>query len=264
MNGSVKEAAEKGDGMQRLPLIAGNWKMHTTVAEAERLAAAVVEAARSIAGREVMIAPPFTALAAVGKVTANSKVILAGQNVCWEEQGAFTGEVSPVMLRDLGCSMAIVGHSERRHLFGEDDAMVNKRLRGGLRFNLTPVLCIGETLEEREAGRTFEVIERQVRAGLAGVDLAASPLVVAYEPVWAIGTGRTATTEQAQEAHAYVRALLEQLSQKKIAEQIRILYGGSVKPENVDELLRQPDIDGALVGGASLTAESFGRILDFQ
>jgi triosephosphate isomerase (TIM) len=251
--------------MERMPLIAGNWKMHTTIAEAERLAAAVVEAARGAAAdREVMIAPPFTALAAVAKVTANSRVVLAGQNVCWEEQGAFTGEISPAMLRDLGCSMAMVGHSERRHLFGEDDAMVNRRLQGALRFGLTPVLCIGETLEEREAGRTFEVLARQVRGGLAGVDLAASPLVVAYEPVWAIGTGRTATTGQAQEAHACVREQLGLLYEKNIAAQTRILYGGSVKAENVDDLLRQPDIDGALVGGASLNAESFGRIINFQ
>ncbi|MDA8164560.1 MAG: triose-phosphate isomerase [Desulfobacteraceae bacterium] len=250
--------------MERIPLIAGNWKMHATIAEAERLAAAVVEAARGAAGREVMIAPPFTALPAVAKVVAGSKVALAGQNVCWEAQGAFTGEISPIMLRELGCSMAIVGHSERRHVFGEGDAMVNKRLRGALRFDLTPVLCVGETIEEREAGRTFEVLERQVRGGLAGVDLAVSPLVVAYEPVWAIGTGKTATISQAQEAHAHVRDLLGRLSQKKIAAQLRILYGGSVKPENADDLLRQPDIDGALVGGASLSPESFGRIINFQ
>jgi triosephosphate isomerase len=250
--------------MQRIPLIAGNWKMHTTTAEAEQLAASVVEASRNVVGREVMIAPPFTALATVKKVTDGSRVVLAGQNVCWEEKGAFTGEISPVMLRDLGCSMAIIGHSERRHVFGEEDTMVNRRIRGALRFDLTPVLCIGETLEEREEGRTFEVIERQIRRGLTQVSLAGSPLVVAYEPVWAIGTGRTATTDQAQEAHAYVRGQLRQLSEKKIAEQIRILYGGSVKPENVDELLRQPDIDGVLVGGASLNAESFGRIINFQ
>jgi triosephosphate isomerase (TIM) len=249
--------------MPRIPLIAGNWKMHTTIAEAERLAAAIVAASRDLSDREVLIAPPFTALAAVKKVTAFSNVMLAAQNVCWEEAGAFTGEISPVMLRDLGCSMAIIGHSERRQLFGETDALINKRLRGALRFSLTPVFCVGETLAEREAGRTFAVLNEQVRGGLAGVELADAPLVVAYEPVWAIGTGKTATTEQAQEVHAFIRELLAGLYEKNIAAQIRILYGGSVKPENVDDLLLQPDIDGALVGGASLKAESFGRIINF-
>jgi triosephosphate isomerase (TIM) len=250
--------------VQRTPLIAGNWKMHTTIAEAEQLAAAIVAASREVTDREVMVAPPFTALAAVQKALGASKVILAAQNVCWEEKGAFTGEISPLMLRELGCSMAIIGHSERRHMFGEDDALINRRLRGALRFGLTPVLCIGETLEEREAEQTFAVLERQVRAGLAGIELAASPLVVAYEPVWAIGTGKTASTSQACEAHGFVRKLLASLAEKNIAEQIRILYGGSVNSGNVDELLRQEDIDGALVGGASLKAESFGRIIDFR
>jgi triosephosphate isomerase (TIM) len=249
--------------MKRIPLIAGNWKMHSTIAEAERLAAAIVAIARNLPDREVMIAPPFTALAAVQKITGPSPIILAAQNVCWEEEGAFTGEISPVMLRELGCSMAIIGHSERRQVFGENDTMVNKRLRGALRFGLTPVFCIGETLAEREAARTFAVLEEQVRAGLAGVEPTGS-LVVAYEPVWAIGTGKTATTGQAQEVHAFVRELLAGMYEKNIAAQIRILYGGSVKPENVDDLLRQPDIDGALVGGASLKAESFGRIIGFS
>ena len=250
--------------MQRLPLIAGNWKMNTTLAEAAELAEAVVAASRDVTDREVMIAPPFTALGALASTVKDSKVILAGQNVCWEENGAFTGEISPVMLRDVGCSMAIVGHSERRQLFGENDELVNKRLQGALRFGLTPVFCIGETLAEREAGRTFEVLETQVRGGLAGVELATSPLVVAYEPVWAIGTGKTATTEQAQEVHAFLRELLSRLYEKNIAEQIRILYGGSVNPDNVDSLLRQQDVDGALVGGASLKAETFHRIIHFK
>jgi triosephosphate isomerase (TIM) len=250
--------------MERIPLIAGNWKMHTTIAEAEKLAAEIVAASRELPDRQVMIAPPFTALAAVRKVTAASAVILASQNVCWEAEGAYTGEISPVMLRDLGCSMAIVGHSERRHLFLEDDALINRRIRGALAFGLTPVFCIGETLAEREAGKTFLVLERQLRDGLAGVELTDSSLVIAYEPVWAIGTGKTATTDQAQAAHAFVRDLLSRMFEKNIAAQIRILYGGSVKPENVDDLLRQPDIDGALVGGASLKAESFGRIFRFS
>jgi triosephosphate isomerase (TIM) len=250
--------------MSRIPLIAGNWKMHTTIAEAEQLAAAVVTASKDLSDREVMIAPPFTHLAAVNKVLASSKVKLGAQNVCWEAEGAFTGEISPPMLRDLGCSMALVGHSERRHLFGESDELINHRLRGALRFGLTPVFCIGETLAEREENQTFAVLEQQVRAGLAGIALVDAPLVVAYEPVWAIGTGKTATTAQAQEVHGFIRGVLAALSEKKVAEQIRILYGGSVKSDNVDELLRQQDIDGALVGGASLKAESFGRIIQFR
>jgi len=248
----------------RTPLIAGNWKMHTTVAEARDLATRVREAAEASADREVMIAPPFTALAAVRKAVGDS-VRLAGQNVCWEEKGAFTGEISPVMLKDLGCTMAIVGHSERRTIFGEDDRMVNQRVLGAVRHGLIPVLCVGETLEEREEGKTFEVLERQLRRGLEGVAVASgAALVVAYEPVWAIGTGRTATADQAQEAHAFLRGVLAHLYEKDIAAQVRILYGGSVKPGNIDELMARPDVDGALVGGAALDADSFQRIIHFK
>ena len=251
--------------MQRTPLIAGNWKMHTTLAEARSLAAAVVAASGNLSDREVMIAPPFTALAAVGEVLRGSAVKLAAQNLCWEEQGAFTGEISARMLLDAGGSMAIVGHSERRHIFGESDSLINRRVAGCLRFGITPVLCIGETLAEREAGRTMAVLEAQVRAGLAGIahaDLAY--LVLAYEPVWAIGTGKTASEEQAQEAHEFVRNLLSEMYEKTVAGQMRILYGGSVNSGNVDNLLRQKDIDGALVGGAALKADSFSRIIHFQ
>ncbi len=250
--------------MQRTPLIAGNWKMHTTIAEAEELAAAVAVASHGLADREVMIAPPFTALAAVAKVVAGSPVRLAGQNVCWAEKGAFTGEIAPAMLRDAGATMAIVGHSERRHVFGESNAMINKRLAGARAAGLIPILCIGETLEEREAGRTFAILETQLREGLAGIagdDPAA--VVIAYEPVWAIGTGKTATTEQAQAAHAFVRGVLAELYEKNIASQMRILYGGSVNSDNVDALMAQPDVDGALVGGAALKPESFARIIRF-
>lgn len=251
--------------MQRVPLIVGNWKMHTTLVEARGLAAAVAEAAQGLSGREVAIAPPFTAMAAAGEAVRGSGVRLAAQNVCWQEQGAFTGEVSPAMLRELGCSMAIIGHSERRHIFAENDLLINQRLAGALALGLTPILCVGETLAQREAGQTMAVLERQVRAGLAGTVLAAGQdLVVAYEPVWAIGTGKTASTEQAQQAHEFVRNLLVALYEKSIAGQIRILYGGSVNSANVDNLLRQQDIDGALVGGASLTAESFARIMHFH
>jgi triosephosphate isomerase len=249
--------------MSRTPLIAGNWKMHLTVAESVALARAVAEAAARRSDREVMIAPPATALFPVAGAVKGTGLILAGQNVAWEEKGAFTGEISPAMLRDCGCAMAIVGHSERRHIFGEDDAMINRRLKGALAHGLTPVLCVGETLEEREAGRTAEVIEGQLRAGLAGARVESGrDIVVAYEPVWAIGTGRTATSGQAQEVHERIRALLGQMFEKGIAAEMRILYGGSVKPGNAAELVSQPDIDGALVGGASLDAESFAGIIN--
>jgi len=239
--------------------------MHTTVREARQLASAVAQAAAAAADRDVMIAPPYTALAAVAEVLSNTGVILAAQNVHWEEKGAFTGEISAAMLKDVGCGMAIVGHSERRHVFGETDFMINRRTIGALQFGLIPVFCIGETLKQREAGQTMNVLEDQVRAGLAGIELTeGNKLVVAYEPVWAIGTGKTATEEQAQEAHSFIRDLLADIYEKNIAADMRILYGGSVKPENIDILMQQEDIDGALVGGAALKAESFERIICFQ
>jgi triosephosphate isomerase len=251
--------------MNRRPLIAGNWKMHTTVQEAQQLASAVVRAAAKVSGREVMIAPPYTALAAVGSLLSGTGVLLGAQNVHWQEEGAFTGEISAAMLKDVGCVMAIVGHSERRQVFGETDVMINRRLSGALQSGLVPVFCIGETLEEREAGRAFSVLEAQLRAGLAGLEVIdGGEIVVAYEPVWAIGTGKTATEGQAQEAHNFIRKLLADIYEKNIAAQIRILYGGSVKPENIDILMQQDDIDGALVGGAALNAESFERIICFQ
>ena len=251
--------------MERRPLIAGNWKMHTTVQEAKQLAAAVVQAAAKVADRDVMIAPPFTALAAVGSILSGSGVTLGAQNVHWEEQGAYTGEISAAMLLDLGCKMAIIGHSERRHVFGETDFMINRRITGALQYGLIPVFCVGETLKQRESNQTLRVLEDQVRAGLAGDELQdGGQLVVAYEPVWAIGTGKTATEAQAQEAHSFIRGLLADVYEKNIAAQIRILYGGSVKPENIDILMQQDDIDGALVGGAALKAESFERIICFQ
>lgn len=250
--------------MNRRPLIAGNWKMHLTIAEAESLAQAIVGGGIP-ADRDVMLAPPHTALAAVNKVLQGSPVLLASQHSGWEKQGAFTGEISPVMLKDAGCSMAIIGHSERRHIFGETDQLINKRLTAALRHGLIPILCIGETLEEREANQTFKVLETQLRGGLTGVDSSeADKLVIAYEPVWAIGTGKTASEDQAQEVHAFLRTLLEKMYEKDIASQIRILYGGSVKPDNVDALMSRNDVDGALVGGAALQAESFIRIIHFN
>lgn len=250
--------------MTRKALMAGNWKMHKTTEEARLLAEQVAAATPKAADREVLLAPPFTALGAVSKAVKGTDIIVAGQNVCWEEEGAFTGEISPAMLKDMGATAAIVGHSERRQIFMESDEMINQRLLGGLNQGLTMLLCIGETLEERESDQTLAVLERQIRAGLAEVSSALmNQVVIAYEPVWAIGTGRTASTEQAQEAHAFIRKLATDLYEKDIADGLRILYGGSVKPANVDELMAQPDIDGALVGGAALDADSFGRIINF-
>ncbi|MCF6290050.1 MAG: triose-phosphate isomerase [Desulfobacterales bacterium] len=251
--------------MMRRPLIAGNWKMHKTIAGARELAAAVAEASRKVGDRDVMVAPPCTALVAVAEVLAGSGVMLAAQNIHWQESGAFTGEISPAMLRDVGGSAAIIGHSERRHLFGENNAMINKRILGALAAGITPVLCIGETLAQREAGSTTAVLEGQLRAGLAGVDPSgATELVIAYEPVWAIGTGKTATKEQAQTVHVFIRQVVGELYEKTIAGQMRILYGGSVKPDNIDSLMSQEDIDGVLVGGAALDADSFIRIISFS
>jgi len=251
--------------MQRRPLIAGNWKMYLTQDEAVALAKAVAQSAAACADRDVMIAPAFTSLAAVCTAVQETGVLVGAQNIAWEKEGAFTGEISAPMLKDIGVSVAIIGHSERRHVFGEDSAMINRRLHGALNGAILPILCIGETLSEREAGKTFSVLEAQIRHGLAGVDTEQiQQVVIAYEPVWAIGTGKTATKEQAQEVHAFIRQLLESIFEKNIATAVRILYGGSVKPENIDELMAQPDIDGALVGGAALKAESFDQIIQFQ
>ncbi len=251
--------------MTRRALMAGNWKMHKTAAEAKLLAEQVAAFGQGVTDRDILLAPPFTALGGVAEAVKGTGIIVAGQNVCWEEQGAFTGEISPLMLKDLGASAALVGHSERRQIFRETDEMINRRLRGGLDQGLTMVLCIGETLEERESGQTMEILEKQVRSGLAEVAAAQMiRVVIAYEPVWAIGTGKTASIDQAQEAHGFIRRLVVDLYEKDIAASMRILYGGSVKPANIDELMAQPDIDGALVGGAALDAESFGRIINFS
>ena len=243
--------------MNRRALLAGNWKMHMNIAQAIELAQAVAMACSSCADRDVMLAPPFTALASVAQALQSSNVLLASQNVAWEAQGAFTGEISPPMLTDIGVRMAIIGHSERRQIFLEDDAMVNRRLRAALVFGLTPVLCIGETLQERESGATFNVLEKQLREALQAVTLdQAEQIVLAYEPVWAIGTGRTATAAQAQEVHAAIRAQIAR-ADAKVAEGLQILYGGSMKPGNAAELLAMPDIDGGLIGGAALVAADF-------
>ncbi len=251
--------------LSRVPLLAGNWKMHGTQQEAVALAAGIKAGVAFVSGREVLVAPPFTALEPVAAVLRGSRVLLSGQNLHWEAKGAFTGEVSAPMLRGAGCTHVIIGHSERRQYFGETDETVAKKVASAQTYGLVPIVCIGETLKEREAGRTLEVVERQLQRGLLGQQAAAiRALVIAYEPVWAIGTGRVATPEQAQEVHAFIRRLLVELGGQESAAACRILYGGSVKADNIDTLMGQPDIDGALVGGASLQIESFVRIVKFQ
>ena len=244
--------------MARRPIVAGNWKMNLDRSAGRSLAAAVVARRGEAAAVEFVLCPPAVYLDAVGAAVAGSDVGLGGQNAHDKTSGAFTGEVAPPMLVDVGCRYVILGHSERRTLCGETDAVVNAKTRAALAAGLTPIVCVGETLEEREAGRTRSVVETQVRGSLAGLSAAdLGRVVVAYEPVWAIGTGKVATPQQAQEVHALVRAVLADLASPAVAETIRIQYGGSVKPDNAADLAAQPDIDGALVGGASLKADDF-------
>ena len=251
--------------MARLPFIAGNWKMNKTVDEAVELVRQLKVSLSGVEGVEVAVAPPFTALDAVRKESEGSAIRLAAQNLFWEEKGAFTGEISPLMLKNLGCRYVIIGHSERRQFFGETDETVNKRMKTALNHGLLPIFCIGETLQEREGGKTFSVIERQLEGGLRGFGgKEIQKVVVAYEPVWAIGTGKTATPQQAEEVHRRIREKLERLYTREIAGEIRIQYGGSVTPENVKGLMSQENIDGALVGGASLKSETFSRIVRFK
>jgi len=244
-------------------VVAGNWKMHKTAAEAQALARELRNALGVVRDQvEVVLAPPFTALYPVGKALEDSNLYLAAQNCHAEAQGAFTGEVSAPMLKDVGCRYVILGHSERRQLFGETDEGVNRKVKAVFAAGLLPIVCVGETLQEREGGRTLEVVSRQLAGGLAGLDAAAAArAVIAYEPVWAIGTGKTATSAQAQEVHAHIRGWVAQAFGKEVAAAVRIQYGGSVKPDNAAELLGQPDVDGALVGGASLKAADFAAIV---
>lgn len=252
--------------MSRRPLMAGNWKMHKTISEAVDLAKKLKAAAPAASpDREALVCPPFTAIAAVAEALRGSGVSVGAQNMSDNLQGAFTGEVSPAMAKDAGAAFVILGHSERRSLYGETDAFINRKTLLALGQGLTPIVCVGETLAEREAGRTLAVVETQVRGSLAGLTAAQmEQTVVAYEPVWAIGTGKTASPEQAQEVHAMIRELLGRLQTAGSAAKVRILYGGSVKPDNVDALMSQPDIDGGLVGGASLKAEDFIRLMNFK
>ena len=250
---------------KRVPMIAGNWKMHLTSKEAADLAAAMRKGLDPDLKHEVLLAPTFTNLHAVKAAIAGSKILLASQDVAWEEKGAFTGAVSPAQIIDAGCTHAIIGHSERRKIFLETDEVINKKMKAAIKANIVPVLCIGETLEERESQRTYRVLETQLTGAFAGITAAeAARVVIAYEPVWAIGTGKTATPDQAQDAHVFVRKQMERIYGKPYAEAVRVLYGGSVKADNVDELMSQPDIDGALVGGESLKADKFLRVIHFQ
>ncbi len=242
----------------RKPIVAGNWKMNKTVAEALALVEGIKAELGDVQNVDVVVCPPFTALYAVRQAINGTAIDLGAQNAHWEKSGAYTGEVSVEMLREVGCHYVILGHSERRQYFKETDEMINRKAKAVLAAGLFPIVCVGETLEEREAGRTEQVVTAQVRGSLAG--LSANDLlrtVIAYEPVWAIGTGRTATPQQAQEVHALIRRLLAELADPHVAQSVRIQYGGSVKPSNAKELFSQPDIDGGLIGGASLEARSF-------
>jgi len=248
----------------RTPLIAGNWKMFKTCSEAVSTAAALVKSAADVSGRDVLIAPPYTALYPVSEVLAGSRVSLGAQNLFWEKEGAFTGEISAAMLASAGCRYVIIGHSERRQYFNETDETVNRRIQAALKGALIPVFCVGESEQARDSGQTFSVLDKQIKNGLKSFfakDL--EKLVIAYEPVWAIGTGKTASSRQAQEVHEFLRSLLDKSLGRELADSIRILYGGSVKPDNIAELMGMPDIDGALVGGASLNADTFSAIVHY-
>ena len=250
----------------RLPLIAGNWKMHKTPAEtAELLSALAAQFPHTLSDREVVVAPPFPALETAARTLNGSAIRLAAQNLHWETQGAFTGEVSGPMLKAIGCQYVLIGHSERRQYCGETDAQVAQKVKAAQRDGLTSIICVGETLEEWEDHETRQVISRQIRAALEGQTARAiATPVIAYEPIWAIGTRKTASPQQAQDVHAAIRQTLAELSDQPSADAVRILYGGSVKPDTIDGLMAQADIDGALVGGASLQADAFARIVHFE
>jgi triosephosphate isomerase len=248
----------------RKTIIAGNWKMYKTISQAIELANGLKRTLFNLDSQaiDIVICPPFTVLGEVSEVIADSNIQLGAQDAHWDDEGAFTGEVSCVMLKDVGCKFVIIGHSERRLYFGETNESVNKKIKAALKHGLTPLVCVGETISEREFGKTFRVLDDHVQNGLQEISKEdVLKVIIAYEPVWAIGTGKTATAAQAQEAQKYIRDLLVKMYNKDIASQVRIQYGGSVKPENIAELLNQPDVDGVLVGGASLTLDSFATIV---
>ncbi|MFH1459957.1 MAG: triose-phosphate isomerase [Candidatus Omnitrophota bacterium] len=246
----------------RIPIIAGNWKMNKTVTEALDLVRQLTMELKDIKDVDILVCPVFTALYSVNEAIDGSNVKLGAQNLFWEEKGAFTGEISPIMLKDVHCEYVIIGHSERRNIFKETNENVNKKIKAALKAGLKPIVCVGEKLEERQTNKTFDVIRDHVQGALEGLsadDL--ENIIIAYEPVWAIGTGQNATPKQAQEAHQFIRKLIADNFGKDIADDLRIQYGGSVNPENIKTLINQPDIDGALVGGASLKAESFIQLV---
>ncbi len=248
----------------RKPIIAGNWKMNKLTSEAVELAREVKNKTGTIADREIVLCPPFTVLSSVKEVIKGSSIKLGAQNMYWEVRGAYTGEVSPTMLKDIGCNYVILGHSERRQYFGETNETVNKKAKIAFSIGLIPIVCVGETLQQREKGETLTVIEEQVKIGLSGLTKEESKgLVVAYEPVWAIGTGKTATPEEAEEVQRFIRKLLGQMFGKENAQAIRILYGGSINPDNISVLMSCEDIDGGLIGGASLNVESFLKVVRY-
>lgn len=246
----------------RRRIIAGNWKMNKTRDEAVDLVGDLKEMLADVGDVEVVVCPPFTALDAVREALRGSNIELGAQNMHWEEEGAFTGEISPLMLRNLGCTYVILGHSERRTYFGETDETVNRKVKSAMANGLLPIICVGETLDERDAGKTEEVVVRQTKAALSGVKTnGAERIVIAYEPVWAIGTGRTASADEANRVIHIIRQSVAEVFNERIAQEVRIQYGGSVKPQNIADFLGQPEIDGALVGGASLDAASFAAIV---
>jgi triosephosphate isomerase len=250
---------------KRRPIIAGNWKMNKTMAEARALASKLIPLVSGVKDRDIVLAPTFTSLQTVAEAIKGTNMVLAAQNLFWEDKGAFTGEISAEMLLDSGCKYVIIGHSERRQYFGETDETVNKKVRQALNKGLLPIVCVGELLGEREAGKANDVIDRQITGALKGVTAAEMQnIVVAYEPVWAIGTGKTATPDQANEVHAFIRSKVKAMYTTEVAESLRIQYGGSVTPDNVSQLMAKPDIDGALVGGASLKPESFAALVTFK
>ena len=249
----------------RRPIIAGNWKMNKTVSEAVDFVRQLKALVANVREIDIVIAPTFTALQAVSREIEGSNIELAAQDVFWEASGAFTGEISPIMLKDVGCRYVIIGHSERRQYFGETNESVHKKIKASLALGLHPIICVGEALEEWETGKTFDVIKIQIIQCLEGFSREEMErMTIAYEPIWAIGTGKTATPQQAEEVHAFIREQLEGITHQQVSQGVRIQYGGSVNSDNISDLMAQPNIDGALVGGASLKADSFSRIVKFS
>jgi len=265
----ARETAERygmkiTEDLMRKPFIAGNWKMNKTNSEAVRMLSELKELVKDVRDVDIMVAPPYTALAVCAEVLKGTNISLGAQNLFYEKSGAYTGEVSGPMLAESGCSHVIIGHSERRQYFGCTDEIVNKKIKAAVESGLKPVVCVGETLQEREENKTFDVLKRQVSEGLKNLSgQEKEALTVAYEPVWAIGTGKTATPGQAEEAHSFIRKTLGELYGEEFAQAARILYGGSVKPDNISELMACENLDGGLVGGASLEADSFSKIIRF-